>query len=269
MKFIKYIGIMLFVLSIQLSFTTPVLAEKVSQNCTLETNENTSIKALGDTQVVNEKNVATTCKNKLNVKRTFELNPSNIDGYLATENLETKGNRELEQICLNIFTSSVEIEAVGSTVDYSTRIKYKCKLTFKETNVFKIAKGDKNYLNKVAEFFNSKVSLKTTIIAGADTNIDTVLNADQSNVSKETRINTTSITKVEVKNIIKLWNGINFATKQYFKSLIAPSSVLNSACFSTGQVNNLVNAVNKGKPKVVNTSDVRCNNEYSFEVLYR
>jgi hypothetical protein len=256
---------MLLIVSIASAIFT-INAQTIQQGCTIQSTDNSEIITNGqkskDITSNNKK-----CIDKIVIKRTFVINPSNINSLLLSDTIAQLSNRQLEQTCKSTFNATVLIEATNSTVTKNNTQKLKCNLVFKETNVFKIAKGDDSYLQKVAKLFNQIASFKAIIIGETNVDLDNQITANNSTVTRDINVNTMLISRVEEKNIIKLSNKFDEATKATFMSYIKPTSEIVQFCNVNGTVFNNVEAINSSNVGVTNNVNNTCSVEAKTEVL--
>jgi hypothetical protein len=263
MKF-KILSLLLIISITSTIFT--INAQTIQQGCSIQGSDNSVITANGE-KVKDVKATANKCNDKIVIKRTFIINPSNINSLLVSDTIQQLENRQLEQTCKNTYNAVTTIEATNSIINKQSTQKLKCNLVFKETNTFKIAKGDDAYLQKVAKLFNMIASFKAIILGETSVDIDNTIAANNSNVSKVINVNTMLISKVEERNIIKLWNKIDEITKTKFMSYINPSSEIYQFCNVNGSVTNTIDSLNTSDVGVKNNINNSCSVEAKTEIL--
>jgi hypothetical protein len=178
------------------------------------------------------------CGNNVRIKRVFRIHPYNIDQLLAVKAFDDIKTRQIEQICYNLLNVS-ERDVLNNAQNMTTiDQKLKCRFTFKETNMFKVSRGDSEYLKKVAQFFNKFANFNVTIVGGSDLNIESSVIADNNSTSTvDLQLKTTLVSRTKQKNVIKLWHRASDETTDYLRSLLNPTSVIDVKCNDTTNAN--------------------------------
>jgi hypothetical protein len=201
------------------------------------------------------------CGNKIKIKRVININKYNIDQLLAIREFDAIKTRQIEQVCYNLL--NVTEKDVLNNASNSTRITQKldCKFVFKETNMFKIGRGNGEYLRKVAKLFNKIANFNVTIVGGSDLNIESSVIADNNSTSiVDLQLKTTLVSRTKQKNIVKLWRNSSDQTTDYLRSLLAPTSVIDVKC------NDVTNANQDQTSTNLSTSNNNVNNSLTCDV---
>jgi hypothetical protein len=178
------------------------------------------------------------CGKTVRINRVFRINPDNIDQLLTIKEFDTFKTRQIEQICYNLL--NVNEKDVLNNASNMTNISQKlnCRFIFKETNMFKIARGDREYLRKVAILFNKIANFNVTIVGGSELNIESSVIADNNSTSVvQYQLKTALISRTKQKNVAKLWNRASDETTDFFRSLLSPTSVIDVKCNDTTNAN--------------------------------
>jgi hypothetical protein len=178
------------------------------------------------------------CGNTVRINRVFRISPDNIDQLLAIKEFDAIKTRQIEQICYNLLNVNEKDVLNNASNMTSINQKLKCKFIFKETNMFKVSRGDEAYLRKVAILFNKIANFNVTIVGGSELNIESSVIADNNSTSVvDYQLKTTLISRTKQKNVVKLWNRASDNITDFFRSLLAPSSVVDVKCNDTTNAN--------------------------------
>jgi hypothetical protein len=246
-----------FLLSLTIPFTLigftslpKVEAQTINQVCTKSSEYNL---------VSNQNNLnyfdseAQRCNDVIQIRRKLLINPSNIDLLLAKD-LEKDFATDLNQICINLLKVDSTIIADNNNTNVGIKNKLRCRLVFKETTVFRIQKGDNQYLVKVAKLINKLGSSSVNILGGAQTEVNTDNNANNSSLITNTIENQTYlISKVKIKNIIKLWKKSTPEQMQFLAQLLEPDQKANVKCINVVTNQEVNNADNNS---IINNSTI-------------
>lgn len=178
------------------------------------------------------------CGNNVRIKRVFRITPSNIDQLLSIKEFDDIKTRQIEQICYNLLNVSERDVLNNAQNNTSINQKLKCRFLFKETNVFRINRGNDQYLAKVAKLFNKLANFNVTIVGGSDLNVESSVIADNNSTSVvDLQLKTTLVSRTKQKNIAKLWNRASDDTTDLFRSMLNPVSVIDVKCKDTTNAN--------------------------------
>jgi hypothetical protein len=244
-------------MSLALPFSPAAKAQVINQTCTQGVAYN------NDQSLVNENNRfyssnKKVCKDVVILKRIIRINPNNIDDLLSS-NLEQIKANEIQQFCLNYLKVNNNTELNNTNNQTNINSGLKCKFVFRETNIYKVAKGDRVYLAKVARLFNLTSQQVASIFGGSELDIDNTSVADNnSNDLTSYSVKTVLVSRVVQKNIIKLWNKSTPDDIAYLQTLISPSSTANVECVKATNNNSNLSANSGSNINNTANNDLAC-----------
>ena len=211
----------------------------------------------------------TVCGKNVRIKRTYRINPWNIDYLLQVKAFDENKKRQIEQICINLLDVNLQNQLNNSQSSTQINQNLNCKFVFKETNIFKVARGNEAYLRKVALLFNKIANFNVTIIGGSNLNVESSVVADNNSTSVvDLQLKTVLVSRAKQKNVVKLWHRADDETTDFLRSLLSPSSVIDVKCADTTNANQTQTSTNQSTSNnnVVNnlTCDVQADQILKF-----